>query len=354
MKNQHISSENVKHRCIFCLRTDLETPFNKEHVIPDSLKGFLVLYKNVCFDCNSWLGRKVDAQILKVPEIADGFAILGFDKEHVKTIKRHFNITGQLDEEIKLKYGRLKKGEVIFPPQNLPDGSLITSESDAFETLLKKLKRDKRRKNSGFTNERIESDLKELLRNYEKSNVGEKVVADDLGSIIKRSSQPELRIEPKKKANILPLIAKIAYEFYFYISGVKFFNKENRDLRRDLRDIIFQIKGEFWENEKLPNGMFFMREEPVNDDYQKYHVIRLDFHKTIWVLHVSFFGHVQYLLTTNALSKDIIESLINEYKLDDLECINLQLMLDTKELLYGFGTSKGFISYLHKESSDLR
>ncbi|MBF8302391.1 MAG: endonuclease [Candidatus Dadabacteria bacterium] len=283
---------------------------------------------------------------MKVPEIADGLAKLGFDKEHQNTIKHHYNITGELHEGIVVKHGRFEKGEIIFPTQDLPDGSLILPDSSAFDTLLKKLKRDEGLKSSDLTDEQIESNFKEFWSKYAKSNAGEKLVSDDLGiGLIKRSSQPELTMKPKEKANVLPLIAKIAYEFYFFISGVKFFNKENGDLRRDL---LFLIRGEFRENGKLPNQMFFMREEPINEDYQKYHLIILDFHKNICVLHVSFFGHVQYLLQTNALSKDIIESLINYYKLDDLKFIELRLMLDTKELFYGFGTSKGFIFYRDK------
>jgi len=341
VKNQNNSSRNVKYQCIYCLRTDLETSFTIEHIIPASLKGFLVLENHVCDDCNSWLGRNVDYQILRVPEITDGFSRLGYDKEHQKTIKYHYDITAELREGLVVKYGRYVKGEIVFPTQDLPDGSSIVPESSAFDTLLKKSKRDERVKTFRFTDEQIEANFKRFWSKYEKSKVGQRLISNDLGiDLIKRSSQPKLTIEPKQKANVLPLIGKIAYEFYFFISGGKFFNKENDDLRSGLGSLI---RGEFREKEKLPNDMFFMREKPISDDYQKHHLIRLDFAEKIWVQHVSFFGHVQYLLTTNALSNDILESLIRGSKVEDLKFIVLKLKFDTNKLLLGFGTSKGFI-----------
>ncbi|MGH7901324.1 MAG: hypothetical protein ACRENZ_06245, partial [Thermodesulfobacteriota bacterium] len=88
---------------------------------------------------------------MRVPEITDGFSRLGYDKEHQKTIKYHYDITAELREGLVVKYGRYVKGEIVFPTQDLPDGSSIVPESSAFDTLLKKSKRDERVKTFPFT-----------------------------------------------------------------------------------------------------------------------------------------------------------------------------------------------------------
>lgn len=54
-----------RKRCIFCLQLKEERDFNKEHIILHSLggKGENNFYYNVCKECNSNLGRKVDVII---------------------------------------------------------------------------------------------------------------------------------------------------------------------------------------------------------------------------------------------------------------------------------------------------
>lgn len=55
--------EDVLVKCIICRIKKTEDCFNDEHVIPDSLAGYYHIY-NVCTDCNSELGEKIDSPLV--------------------------------------------------------------------------------------------------------------------------------------------------------------------------------------------------------------------------------------------------------------------------------------------------
>jgi hypothetical protein len=178
----------------------------------------------------------------------------------------------------------------------------------------------------------------ELKQKHDKSEVGEEVISPELRiGLIKRSSQLEITINPKVRAEVLPLIAKIAYEFYFSISGRKFFNKENHDLRQSLGALITRK-----ESKQKP---LFIREKPFHNDYQPFHIIRLDLAGKSCVLHVSFFGNVQYLLVTKSLSSDVYEDVKKVFELEDLKIIGFKQRIDTYAKSFAFKSSKELKSY---------
>ena len=57
-------------KCIICKKIKNDEEFNKEHIIPESIGGFLTI-DNVCKVCNSRLGEEIDSRII------DDFLIKG-------------------------------------------------------------------------------------------------------------------------------------------------------------------------------------------------------------------------------------------------------------------------------------
>ena len=55
--------------CVYCLKVSDGSGFNREHIIPQSIGGPLFVDNMVCEECNSILGREVDCEILKVPDV---------------------------------------------------------------------------------------------------------------------------------------------------------------------------------------------------------------------------------------------------------------------------------------------
>lgn len=311
---------DFKAMCIFCGRTDNDVKFNREHIIPKNLGGTLFLDDAVCVDCNSKLGTRVDAETLKLPDVLKAFAKLNIPHDGDGILNRHYNVTGQL-EDIELKFGKVQDNDFLFPPQRLADGSLITPEQNFFTSLEKVAMRDIRLQEAGLSLQQIRDDLEGLRRSYENARGGDVVDCPRLGiAVRKHTDQLRIEVAPRNKANVNPLIAKIAYEMLFVCGGAEWFSKENSELRRLLLDSIDTME--------IQRGIFVMRVEPSMADYAPVHLIRLEPHSGLTILRIVFFGHIEYVLTARPLSSDFMSSLKRLLQTDNLRAIVYQQQLD--------------------------
>lgn len=134
-----IMKNNIKY-CIFCFRKNTELPFNREHIIPQNVGGNLFI-DDVCRDCNSNLGRFIDIQILKYPEILKAFEHLQMPHNKEGILKNYYKITGKSgDLEIPAIY---QNGKYKMLPKNMSDGSMIFPEEDYLKNLDKIVKSTK-------------------------------------------------------------------------------------------------------------------------------------------------------------------------------------------------------------------
>src|SRR5262249_21646459 len=115
---------------------------SKEHLIPDSLGGQLILNDWVCSECNRRFGAEFDHEILKNPEIVAALEKLKLSHNRAQLINQNFRIRG-FAGEIEVK-GRATRDGFEFPPQSLPDESVIYPETEYKEPLLKSILRDQR------------------------------------------------------------------------------------------------------------------------------------------------------------------------------------------------------------------
>ena len=134
--------------CIFCFKTYPEVTFSKEHLIPDSLGGQLILNDWVCSRCNSKFGAEFDHEILKNPEIIAALEKLRLPHNRAQLINQNFRIRG-FSGGIEIK-SRATKNGFELPPQPLPDGSVIYPEMEYKEPLLKSILRDQRLYDAGL------------------------------------------------------------------------------------------------------------------------------------------------------------------------------------------------------------
>jgi hypothetical protein len=311
---------DFKAMCIFCGRTDNDVKFNREHIIPENVGGTLFLDDAVCVDCNSNLGTRVDSETLKLPDILKAFEKLNIPHDKDGILNRHYNVTGQLGD-IELKFGRVQDNDFVFPPQRLADGSLMTPEENYFNSIEKVAMRDTRLQEAGLSLQQIRDELESLRRSYENARGGDIVDCPRLGMAVrKHSDQLHIEVAPRNKANISPLIAKIAYEMLFVCGGPEWFGKENAELRHLLLDSIDTME--------IQRGVFVMRAEASMADYAPIHLIRLEPHSGLTILRVVFFGHIEYVLTARPLSNDFVSSLKRSLQTDNLRAIVYQQQLD--------------------------
>lgn len=327
-------SENVV--CIFCTRPDNEVQFNREHIIPQNIGGNLYLDNAVCVGCNSKLGAHVDTETLKMPDILKAFEVLNIPHDRNGILNRNYEIVGKI-EDIELRFGKVRGREYSFPKQRLADGSLITPERDYFAALKQGVDRDKRLHEVGLSKQEIEERLEELRRLYEQAKPGDEVAYPELGlRLRKRSDEIAINIAPREQANILPLIAKIAYEIIFFCGGREFFSRENLDLRQQLLTSI--------DRKEIQKGINVLRVEPTLKEFRPVHLIRLEVPHYVTMVRVAFFGHIEYVLTAKPLSRALVENLKEKLKVADLYAIDYQQELDKPTKSFWTVTENGKVN----------
>lgn len=326
--------ENIKKICIFCGRTNLDTTFNREHIIPSSVGGNFYLDDCVCKICNSYLGGKVDSEILLPPDILNAFDKLNIKHHKDGIVNRNYEITGKTEDDLEFKFGKAKSGKIIFPAQKMPDDSLIVPEKDYKKNIENHIKRDKRIKDSGVSDDYIIQKTKELISLYDKLKPGEKVKFTDLGiTLLKRSDKPKTTLTPKRQANLLPLISKIAYEFIFFVGGPMIFKDENIEIQEQLVDSI---------NTGEPaHNLFFTREQSSEDDYKYLHYIMLEFNPGFTIVRVIFFGNIQFMIMLKPFTQEFKDNIESHIKMKDINRFSYQQVLDKPSKSFWVDTNHG-------------
>jgi hypothetical protein len=269
-----------KQVCIYCWRTSDNVSFNTEHVIPDALNGRLTLDDYVCEECNSWLGRHVDHQILGIPEILMAQKEYGSNKRYVHARNHKFDIKllSETGEEF-LAHEKQQKPHLL--PQKHPVFGMMHPESSMRESLQKNLQRKLGTKD--LTNK----EQQEIDRVC-KMTSGSKIYSPIFGSFFSKHTEKFRTVfSPKSKPIVEPLIAKIAYEFIFIVAYKKLFTTE--DLAARLLSAIYRTE---------PSKTFIYRAKSRFESPQPFHFIRLYNHGGYIRFDVGFYGTIHYVLFT--------------------------------------------------------
>lgn len=309
--------------CIFCFRTNPEITFSKEHLIPDSLGGQLILNDWVCSRCNSRFGAEFDHEVLKNPEIVAALEKLRLPHNRDQLINRNFRIRG-FASEIEVK-GRATKNGFEFPPQTLPDGSVIHPETEYKEPLLKSIIRDQRLYDAGLTTDQIMEGYERLVEAYEKAAVGEKIAWPSPGrTIVKRSEAFKIKLEPKGPGDVSRLVAKIGYEFGFLTCYREFLSSER--VAKPLHSFIMN-------GEKQP-GFHVLRISTDFSNYVPVHFISFQIYEDVTRIVVGFFGIIAYTLITPAFEHKVLGKIAEQYDCPDI--IGVEYQQDLSTAMVGF------------------
>lgn len=200
--------------CIFCGR-DLP-PLNRrgkgEHIIPEVLLGTITT-KDVCKDCNSYLGTNVDSLWHSHSDLCQAILDLELPELHEKIYDRAELVTTDSTTG-KILPSKSKRGRVRIVRHKDEDGVVWHGDhNSALKEVRTKLQRGGRKKDSG-SSESIDPNHLESLK---KLNPGEilEIPGSNL-AIRKGTSETKFRL-PHDPTSFNRLISKIAYESAFLL-----------------------------------------------------------------------------------------------------------------------------------------
>lgn len=229
-------------QCIFCGNTEDKVIFDKEHVIPQHLRGRLIFKGAVCKHCNGILGATVDHQLDYYHEVLEAAQLLGLSRLNENLIHHRHNVTAKFDDGVELR-SHLINNKLVIHPQ---DTSINTRfyPGDSFAIPLEK-NLNSRAKKLYLSESAASEECRRVIAQLHEASSFETVNSALLGtSLTKRDGYVETMINPKKhKGNALSLVGKIAYEILYLVGGQNFFTTPN--LRPRLVSIIngYDVKG---------------------------------------------------------------------------------------------------------------
>jgi len=285
--------------CIYCLRTADRVEFDREHIIPQAVGGNLYLDGLVCKDCNSKLGREVDCEILKVPDVLRAMDELEIPYDRAGVLRSYFET--HLDSERGLLGAQPKADELVLHIQDLEDGSRIFPGYSGFEAELKKqLLRDGTLERSGIDITEIDRLLADLSSRLRDASVDEPVECPELGIVaIKRSEAMTGKVIPKSEARMDRLIGKIALEWFFFCLGKRFV--EFASWAEDLRNLA-------WQGRKA-RSIHVFRSLPEDSSFRRSHELYFVVVPRFTRLVVSFFGGIEYTLVAPDMDDRVFDYL---------------------------------------------
>lgn len=328
MDTEQTNSTQHSKACIFCFRTDLETTFSNEHIIPRSIGGRLEL-EQVCAECNNRLGHDVDVEILKLPETLQALNSLKIPHNREGILRSYYNITGEVaDGQRNVR----AKGSGFEPlPGRMPDGSILTPDERFAHDLRKRVHRDERLNIAGLTTQEIDEELKSLLALYKDCEPGESIESPRLGlKLVRRQEKVTIRIQARDQQHPEKLMAKIAYEFLFFLGGRELL------INRQVAEPLFRaIQGE-----NSNNPAFFLRLDPLSETYVPTHTIELHTDRGMTEVYINLFGRIVYRVTTTALLPTFLRSISDKYGIPNIIGIHYQQRLPN-EMSFSAVTSEG-------------
>jgi hypothetical protein len=305
--------------CIFCFRDNSKISFSKEHIIPHSVGGELILHDCVCIECNSTFGADIDHEILKQAEIIAAIERSKLPYQRAQLLNQNFKIRG-ISGDVEVK-ARATEDGFEFSPQAMPDGSVIFPESDYKVPLLRSILRDERLHDAGLAQEEAKTEYVKLVETYDDAEVGQKIEWPALGrTLVKRSESMSIKLEPKGTGEISRLIAKIAYEFGFFVSGREFL----------LNQRVAQLLKKFVFTGEVQTGLSIMRTDTAVEEYAPFHYISFQMYDSFTKFVVGFFGSIAYMLIAPPLQRGIFRHIT------DTSIIGVEYQQDLEKRTLGF------------------
>jgi len=268
-------------KCIFCDADGDKVQYSREHVIPDSIGGSLVIRDCVCKPCNDVLGSEVDPQIWSEPDTVNACTYLNIPCSHNNIIKNHYTVKGFLGRnEVPVRPKVTAEGVKWECPPHKRDDGVMVYPANAFRDNL----RQNLQKKEGYSKENADK----LFQSLETAGEGEVIhYSSQKQTFVKRSQSLTTHITPKQKPCVDRLIAKIAYEFLFVVAGESFLAAKS--LSEPLRNLSRYGQPQ--------EGINVVRVKSDKSNYEPFHAITFYPIEASVMLYVTIFGHILYALT---------------------------------------------------------
>jgi hypothetical protein len=323
--------------CIFCLRTDDEVKFDREHIIPESIGGTFFMDDMVCKHCNNKLGSEVDCEILKVFDVLKAMDTLQIPYNRNGILRSYYELHLVSEKQQRFR-ASASDGGLRLLTQDLPDGSRVVLGHDGFENTLKKtLHRDETLIKAGFKPKHIDRLLEEMLVRYKSSDIDEEVRCDELGLVlVKRSDSLQGEIQPKSKANAERVAAKMFFEWMFFCFGNRFV--ECASWSEKLHSVVYY-------GSSFPCIHLF-RSEPPDSTFRKTHYIYVLVLPAFTKAVVGLFGAIEYTLITPPIDPAVLEELTKTHNISNVIGVAYEQDLEKPAKRFFLLCSDGSSKYL--------
>ncbi|HAC16245.1 MAG TPA: hypothetical protein DCE78_09945 [Bacteroidetes bacterium] len=320
-------SNNISY-CTFCLRECTTEKFSREHIIPSSIGGKIIIGNIICEDCNNYFGTKIDHKALKSIDVIELSKKFGVIDDSSRYISSAYDI--KIKAEGHSLKGVMKKNEIKPLPQKISDDHLITPEEDILKTLLKIVERDSRL-NHLNENERGKA-VDKLLIEYSKLNFGEEVTCKIIGRTLKKGvSGDKIEYSAKESSDPLELlILKVVFEWLVIVAYQSFFNTPT--LYNLLRNSLIK--------QELQKGVNLIRLEETQHS-RPFHTVILQFEEYSTTAVVSLFSKITYQVFLPNMDLSFLSKYNEQYNTDSILGIQIEDHFQKNERMGSFIRANG-------------
>ncbi|MCK5126663.1 MAG: hypothetical protein KAR42_10435 [candidate division Zixibacteria bacterium] len=296
-----ISVENGQAKSDVCIWCGEDKNLSDSHIFPAFMGGWNKP-RTCCCDCNSYLGRKVEAQVKKNKAIANAIIKLGISDEYntFKSLRKYDEATGQ---PVHLH----PKGKATIVPKPT-DGGIIASLNEAANYELKNF----RKRFPNWPTEKLSESL------HDPKSGSFSIAGMRFRKTFLKSKKSTIRIELSRYISA-EFIFKLVYEYCSLIGII-----DNNEFRKFLRGFYVVNYGEkdrikFSEDisENITSNIELVSRSSDADekiDFRPYHsfTFRLsrEFH---FYLEVRLFGIIKYqfILAKWSIENDIYNDVLD-------------------------------------------
>jgi hypothetical protein len=311
--------------CLYCLRTENEVAFSREHIIPEAIGGILVLNDAVCTECNSVLGSEVDVALLRDQEVLAALHAVGWEGVHRKTLAKQWRVMAESPQGPLLL--SLGDGHFEVAPQSLQDGSQVRGEAFLGEWFEGQARAAGRRARGTLTPGAVEREIARLKVALATTDVDTPIRSKLFGrTLVKRHYPLKPEAVPRGAARVDRAIAKIAFEFAFFVVGRAIAKDPADNFEPFVRMVCRGTAGE---------RVLIVRVKSEAEEFQPVHFVTLELRPGFTQLIVGLFRKITYLVIAPPLPGDSLDPIAAACALPPIRGVQCQVWPELKARRFG-------------------
>ena len=266
--------------CMYCSTTGSKSPFSDEHIIPQNIGGSWVLSDCVCRQCNNTLGKEVDFQAWRIPDVVSAHDKLKIPYDPNIVFKNHYHRKARMEgHDVPFRAEWTSSGIRIHPyPHQKPDGVKVYPLCDYQEHL----KRNLRRKN-GYSSSLVE----DLFKRIDVAKPGQQIDHPSQNQHFIKGHEEKITLDLIPHDNIIGrLITKVAFEFLYVLTFPYLLEWS----------AVTEPLKQYSRYGKTDEKIFIRRVKSGRSDFEPFHAITCYLQNGIVLVYVTLFGYIVYEL----------------------------------------------------------